>query len=381
MQDQKASEEKLMGELELMYQHAVDLEGDDVPGQHHHDPKIIPFPGKGIESSSWEPLEISEPSEASAASELSEPLEASESTETSKTSKTSKASKASEAPEASEASEALEALEEEPLPEKEPFSRTYVIVVSVSVIFLASVLLMVILDLITGPRGSKKREPLEVTAPIQLKSSPPVQKQENVSQTAEQRQPQTETIPQETVESKSPARQTVEPESHSGQTVASKSPTHRLVEPKSPRHQTALPEPIFTESMHYAVQVGAFSSWRNASRRVDSLRKKSLETYWIARQSRSRGTVYVIFAGSFTNSQEAVQFMEGKDIRKNYPGSFVRGISFDVENHSLEGSATPTGLGSDQTGSLKSKGEAAVSGLETQVSQKGQPLTRDSIVE
>ena len=335
MQDQKASEEKLMGELELMYQHAVDLEGDDVPGKHHHDPKIIPFPGKGIESSSWEPLEISEPSEASAASELSEPLEASESTEASKTSKASKASKASEA---------LEALEEETLPGKEPLSRTYVIVVSISVIFLASVLLLVILDLITGPRGSKRREPFEVTAPIQLKSSPPVQKQENVSQPTEQRQPQTETIPQETVESKSPAHQTVEPESHSGQTVASKSPTHRLVESKSPPHQTALPEPVFTESLHYAVQVGAFSSWRNASRRVDSLRKKSLETYWIARQSRSRGTVYVIFAGSFTNRQEAVQFMEGKDIRKNYPGSFVRGISFDVENHPLEGSATPIAL-------------------------------------
>ena len=325
MQDQKASEEKLMGELELMYQHAVDLEGDDVPGKHHHDPKIIPFPGKGIDSLSWEASETSEASDPAEVSEAAEPSEALEPSEPSKASKASKAS---------EASEALEALEEETLPGKEPLSRTYVIVVSISVIFLASVLLLVILDLITGPRGSKKREPFEVTAPIQMKSSTPVQKQENVSQPTEQRQPQTETIPQETVASKSPTHQTDAPNS----------PTHQTAESGSPTRQTALPEPVFTEPIHYAVQVGAFSSWRNASRRVDSLRKKSLETYWIARQSRSRGTVYVIFAGSFTNRQEAVQFMEGKDIRKNYPGSFVRGISFDVENHPLEGSATPIAL-------------------------------------
>jgi len=297
MKDEQASEEKLMGELELMYQHVAGLESGPSPDDDHHDPKIIPFPGKGIDSPSWE---------TSKASEASDPPEALGPSEKSKASKVSKTSKT------------LEASEEEPLPEKAPFSRTYVIVVSVSVIFVASVFLMVILDLVAGPRGSKKREPLEVTAPIQLKSSPPVQKQENVSQPAEQRQPQTETIPQETVASKSPMHQTDAPNS----------PTHQTAEPKSPTHQTALPEPVFTESMHYAVQVGAFSNWRNAFRRVDSLRKKNLDPYWIARQSRSRGTVYVIFAGSFTNRQEAVQFMEGKDIRKNYPGSFVRGISF-----------------------------------------------------
>ena len=297
MKDEQASEEKLMGELELMYQHVAGLESGPSPDDDHHDPKIIPFPGKGIDSPSWET------SKASEASDPSEALGPSEKSKASKVSKTSKTQEASE---------------EEPLPEKAPFSRTYVIVVSVSVIFVASVFLMVILDLVAGPRGSKKREPLEVTAPIQLKSSPPVQKQENVSQPAEQRQPQTETIPQETVASKSPMHQTDAPNS----------PTHQTAEPKSPTHQTALPEPVFTESMHYAVQVGAFSNWRNAFRRVDSLRKKNLDPYWIARQSRSRGTVYVIFSGSFTNRQEAVQFMEGKDIRKNYPGSFVRGISF-----------------------------------------------------
>jgi cell division septation protein DedD len=299
MQDQKASEEKLMGELELMYQHVAELEDGDVPGQHHHDPKIIPFPGKGIDSPSWEPSEASDPSEALGPSE------------------TSKASKTPEA------------LEEEPLPEKAPFSRTFVIVVSVSVIFVASVFLMVILDLIAGPRGSKKREPLEVTAPIQLKSSPPVQKQEKVlQQPIEERQPQTETLPQETVEPKSPSHQSAGSKSPTHQTVEPKSRAHQTAEPKSPTHQTALPEPVFTESMHYAVQMGAFSNWRNAFRRIDSLRKENLDPYWIARQSRSRGTVYVIFSGSFTNRQEAVQFMEGKDIRKNYPGSFVRGISF-----------------------------------------------------
>jgi len=327
MKDEQASEEKLMGELELMYQHVAGLESGPSPDDDHHDPKIIPFPGKGIDSPSWET------SKASEASDPSEALGPSEKSKASKVSKTSKTQEASE---------------EEPLPEKAPFSRTYVIVVSVSVIFVASVFLMVILDLVAGPRGSKKREPLEVTAPIQLKSSPPVQKQEKVLQPAEQRQPQTETIPQETVASKSPMHQTDAPNSPTHQTAESgspthqtaeskspthqtdapNSPTHQTAEPKSPTHQTALPEPVFTESMHYAVQMGAFSNWRNAFRRIDSLRKKNLDPYWIARQSRSRGTVYVIFSGSFTNRQEAVQFMEGKDIRKNYPGSFIRGISF-----------------------------------------------------
>jgi cell division septation protein DedD len=164
------------------------------------------------------------------------------------------------------------------------------------VVLLASVSILVILEMITGPRGSEKRGRREATAPIQLKPSPAVQKQEKVLQAVEERQPQAETAPQETVEAESSPQQTAEPE----------------------------PPPAKTK--HYAVQMGAFSSWKNASRRIDRLRKEKLEPYWVAKPSRDKGTVYVIYSGSFPNRREAVQFMKGKDIRKNYPDSFVRGI-------------------------------------------------------
>jgi hypothetical protein len=236
-----------MGELDVMYQHVAGLESGHEDDEPHHDPKIIPFPGNNPDSPSWEPSEASE-------GELR--------------------------------------------PGRKPFSRIYLIVASFSVVLLASVAVMVVLDVITGPRGSEKRELREVTAPIRLKPSPPVQKQENVSQPVEEQQPQTETLPQETVESQFPPQQTAEP------------------------------EPPLAKTRHYAVQVGAFSNWKNASRRIDRLRKENLEPYWRERKIRSKGTVYVIFSGSFTNRREASEFMKGKDIRKNYPDSFVRGISF-----------------------------------------------------
>ena len=60
MKDEQALEEKLMGELGLMYRHVPDLESGQVPVEHKDDPnehgqisdqevpthaKIIPFPG------------------------------------------------------------------------------------------------------------------------------------------------------------------------------------------------------------------------------------------------------------------------------------------------------------------------------------------------
>ena len=70
-----------------------------------------------------------------------------------------------------------------------------------------------------------------------------------------------------------------------------------------------------------------FVDWENASRLIDGLRKENLEPYWIEKQSRSWGTIYLIFSGSFKAKNEAVKFMKDKDILKNYPDSFVRHIS------------------------------------------------------
>jgi len=262
MKDEQALEEKLMGELDLMYRHVADLESGQVPVEHNDDPseqgqiadqevpahaKIIPFPGHKVHSPSGE---------------------------------------ASETP------------EEEPRRKRKPSYRTYLIVACFSVIFLAFVLVILPLNVMIDLRGSEKGEPHQLGSPIPSEPLPPVQREETVLQTVEERQPQAETMPQQTVESKSASHQT----------IGSKFP--------------------FTTTKHYAVQVGAFRNWKNASERMDALRVKNLEPYWIEEQSRSRRTIYTVFSGYFTERKEAVNFMKGKDLLKDYPDSFVREISF-----------------------------------------------------
>jgi cell division septation protein DedD len=262
MKDEQALEEKLMAVLDRMYRHVADLENGPGPVEHHHNPnedgqmsdqeflphaKIIPFPGNRIHV----------PSE-----ELSE------------------------------------ASEEELKRKSKRSYRTYLIVGSFSVFFLAFVLVILLSNVMIGRRSSEKGQPQQVTFPIYLKPSPPLQRQESVLHTIEQGEPQAETKPQQTVESEFPP--------------------HQIVEPQSP----------FTKTKSYAVQVGAFLDWENASKRIVGLRKKNLEPYWIEMQSKKSKTIYVIFSGFFTDRNEAVKFMKGKDIRKTYPGSFVHRISF-----------------------------------------------------
>jgi len=253
MKDEQALEEKLMGELDLMYRHVADLESDQVPVEHNDNPnepgqisdqevsthaKIIPFPGHRIH------LTSGGPSEASA--------------------------------------------EEEPRRKRKPSYRTYLIVASFSMIFLAFVLVILRLNVMIGPRGSEKGNPHQLTSPIHSTPSPPVQTEEDVLRNIEERRPEAETMPHQTVESNSP----------------------------------------FTQKRHYAVQVGAFRNWENASQRIDALRKKDLEPYWIEMQSRSRRTIYLVFSGYFTDRNEATEFLKQKGILNNYPDSFVREIPF-----------------------------------------------------
>jgi cell division septation protein DedD len=262
MKDEQVLEEKLMGELDLMYRHVADLESGQVPVEHNDDPnehgqisdqevpthaKIIPFPGQRMHLLSGEPSEASE---------------------------------------------------EELGRKRKPSYRTYLIVASFLLIFLVFILVILPLNVTIGPRGSEKAEPDQLTFPTHSQPSPPVQRQEDVLQNIEERQPQTEAIPQQTVQSKSA----------SNQTIGSKFP--------------------FATTKHYAVQVGAFRNWENASERIDALRMKNLEPHWIEMQSRSTRTIYIVFSGYFAERNEALKFMKGKDILKNYPDSFVREISF-----------------------------------------------------
>jgi len=252
MKDEQALEEKLMGELDLMYRHVADLESGQAQVEHNHNPnkpeqisdqevpthaKIIPFPGHRIHLLSGEPSEASE---------------------------------------------------EEPRRKRKPSYRPYLIVASFSLIFLVFVLVIIPLKGMMAPPGSEKGKPHQLTFPIHSKPSPPVQTEEDVLQNIEERQQKAETMPHQTFGSNSP----------------------------------------FTQKRHYAVQVGAFRNWENASERIDALRMKNLEPYWIEMQSRSRRTIYIVFSGYFTERNEAAEFLKRKGILNNYPDSFVREISF-----------------------------------------------------
>jgi cell division septation protein DedD len=184
--------------------------------------------------------------------------------------------------------EPSDASEEEPRQKRKPSYRPYLIVASFSLLFLVFVLVIVPLKRMIAPQGSEKGNPHQLTFPIHSTPSPPVQTEEEVLQNIEERQQKAETMPHQTVEFNSP----------------------------------------FTQKRHYAVQVGAFRNWENASQRIDALRKKDLEPYWVEMESKSRKIIYIVFSGYFTDRNEAAEFLKRKGILNDYPDSFVREISF-----------------------------------------------------
>lgn len=254
MKGGQASEEKLMSELDRMYRHVADLESSQAAAEHVDNPyeheqisdpvasvhgKVIPFPGQRIHWSSGE-------------------------------------------------------LSLEELTGKRKHShRPYLIVGSFSVIFLAVILIIIVVKVMIAPRGSEKGDSHQLTFPIHLTPSPPVQKEEDLLQNIEERQQKAETIP----------------------------------------HQTMKPVSPLTRKRYYAVQVGAFRNWGNASDLIEALQKKDLEAYWIEVDNKDMGTLYKVFSGYFMDRNEATEFMKEKEIFKNYPGSFVREISFEEVNH------------------------------------------------
>jgi cell division septation protein DedD len=184
--------------------------------------------------------------------------------------------------------EESDASEEESRRKRKPSYRPYLIVASFSLIFLVFVLVIIPLKGMMAPPGSEKGEPHQLTSPIYSTRSPAVQTQEDVLQNIERRQQKAKTMPHQTFGSNSP----------------------------------------FTQNKHYAVQVGAFRNWGNASQRIDALREKDLEPYWVEIQSKSRRIVYIVFSGYFADRNEATEFLKRQGILKNYPDSYVREISF-----------------------------------------------------
>jgi len=178
--------------------------------------------------------------------------------------------------------------EEEPKRQTKPSYRPYLIVASFPLIFLVFVLVIISFKEMIAPPRSEKGDPHQLTFPIRSTPSPPVRAEEDVPQSIEERQQEVETMPHQTVESNFP----------------------------------------FAQKRHYAVQVGAFRNWENASERIDALRKKDLEPYWVEMQSKRRSIIYIVFSGYFTDRNEAAEFLKRKGILNTYPDSFVREISF-----------------------------------------------------
>jgi cell division septation protein DedD len=88
----------------------------------------------------------------------------------------------------------------------------------------------------------------------------------------------------------------------------------------------------FTRNGNFAIQVGAFHEWENARDLMEVFKREGVEAYWISRQSRSRGILYIVFVGHFMDRNEAAKFVKGNGILNNYPDSFIRMISSSEMN-------------------------------------------------
>jgi cell division septation protein DedD len=108
---------------------------------------------------------------------------------------------------------------------------------------------------------------------------------------------------------------------------ALKKTQEEVEKPKSMPQEITKPSKPLPQSKYYAIQVGAFSDMENVRELVEAFKKEGLEAYWITMKSRSRGTLYRVLVGHFTDENEAVQFLKDKKILKNYPDSFVKEVS------------------------------------------------------
>jgi cell division septation protein DedD len=81
------------------------------------------------------------------------------------------------------------------------------------------------------------------------------------------------------------------------------------------------------QKKHFAIQIGSFREMENVRDLIGALKKEGLDAYWIASESKRRGTLYKVFVGHFVDRNEAAQFLKDKTILKNYPGSFVQEVS------------------------------------------------------
>jgi len=140
MNNERTSEEKLIRELDSLYQRVADLEGGE-----SKDEKIIPFPTQRTQV----------------------PF--------------------------------VETLEGDQKLKKKPSYHIHFIVASVSVVLLSLLLIMMIVKGFIAPRGSEKGDPHQSTFPIRSLTPPPVQKEQVASQDIAERVKNIESMSNETM--------------------------------------------------------------------------------------------------------------------------------------------------------------------------------------
>lgn len=229
-----------------------------------------------------------------------------------------------------EASETLIPERKKPMQTKKRSYRSIIIVGSISFIILASIFAMTTLKPTIIPdlfKTGDTRPPTVVTPPSPPKRptvvpSPAAPKPPAVA-TSSAASPPPSVVPSPAAPSKPPS------ESLPVQTKqeAVKSPQQETEKAKPIPQEAMKPNKPLPQGKYFAVQVGSFRDMENVRELVEAFKKEGLEVYWITMKSRSRGTLYRVLVGQFTDENEAAQFLKDKKIFKNYPDSFIKEVS------------------------------------------------------
>jgi cell division septation protein DedD len=259
-----------------------------------------------------------------------------------------------------EAEEASMQKKEKPKPKKKRSSRPLIIVVLIACVILAGILAFPFLKQMTTPLLPKKSEPpphFVVTPPVPKAKPPaplPVPKEQEAMKT----------IPEEVEKPKAvpPAPPPVPKEQEAMKTIPKEVEKPKAVPPAPlpvPKEQEAMktipeevekPKPIPKEitkpskplprEKFYTIQIGAFHDLKYARDLLENLKKDGLDAYLTRLESKTRGILYKVFVGHFTDEKEAAQFLKEKKILNDHPGSFIRkGPSFKI--HRLLGEKHP----------------------------------------
>jgi cell division septation protein DedD len=228
-----------------------------------------------------------------------------------------------------------------PRQKKKRSYRTMVVVTSIFFVILASILVITIFDPMTLLQRLTKRD----KQPSTVTTSPaPPKRSTVVPSPVPPKPPSVATSPAASPPSSvgtsppAPSPPSVAPSPALPKPASELPPVQTKQEAvKSPRQEaekqksisqeiTKLNKPL-PQGKYYAIQVGSFRDMENVRELTDAFKKEELDAYWITIRSGSRGTLYRVFVGQFTDENEATQFLNNKKIFKNYPDSFIKEVS------------------------------------------------------